>query len=477
MKSLFKVTAIMSSATVIILFFNLLKSKAFAIILGPSGVGLYSILISLYTTIISLTSITSGGSIVKKIAEANSNDDKSKLYYIKNVFSIINLSIGFLLAIIIFIFSDMLSQYAFNSLVYSLEIKLLGFIIIVAMFAEFWQSWLNGLREVKIIAKIRVFSTIISGFLAIGYVYIYKIDGVIYSILSVPIVTFFIAGYFFVRVTKIPPFSFSLSFKKYSHEITDIFKVGLALLLIAMLFHIGVYVNRSIISSELGIASVGIFFAAWTISMSYLDVFLSSLSVDYYPRLSENKDDIEHSMKIVNEQLFFSLLISFPIVIFVYIYAPNLIEILYSKDFIDGASILRWQIIGDIFKVFVWIFGFVFIAQNNLKYSLLIQIIWVFTYTVILFFGLPFFGLVLTGISFLATYFLTFLVSLFYVKFRYNFKFSRDNIKIFYMMLFSLGMVIFPFENIIYFLFQNFILFLVVLYSFINLKGNYVKNI
>lgn len=475
MKRLFKVTAIMSSATVIILFFNLLKSKAFAIILGPSGVGLYSVLISLYTTIISLTSITSGGSIVKKIAEANSNNDKYKLHYIKNVFSIINLSIGFLLAIIIFIFSDMLSQYAFNSLIYSFEIKLLGFIIIVAMFADFWQSWLNGLREVKIIAKIRVYSTIISGLLSIGYVYIYKIDGVIYSILSVPIVTFFIAGYFFLRVTKIP--TFSLSFKKYSHEITDIFKVGFVLLLIAMLFHIGVYVNRNIISSELGIASVGIFFAAWTISMSYLDVFLSSLSVDYYPRLSENKNNIESSMKIVNEQLFFSLLISFPIIMFVYIYAPNLIEILYSEDFIDGASILRWQIIGDIFKVFVWIFGFVFIAQNNLKYSLLIQIIWVSTYTVILFFGLPYFGLVLTGVSFLATYFLTFLVSLFYVKFRYDFKFSRDNIKIFYMMLFSLGIIIFPFENLIYFLFQNCILFLVVLYSFINLKGNYVKNV
>ena len=73
----------MTSVTVINLFFNLIKNKVVAIIVGPSGMGLYSLFMSLYTTIISLTSITSGGSVVKAVAEASSESDEEKLFYIK----------------------------------------------------------------------------------------------------------------------------------------------------------------------------------------------------------------------------------------------------------------------------------------------------------------------------------------------------------------------------------------------------------
>ncbi len=474
MKRLLKVTAIMSSATVIILFFNLLKSKFIAVMLGPSGIGLYGLFISLYTTIVSLTTISTGGSIVKKVAEASSEKDHKKLYFIQKVFSLITIITGLLIGLIIFLTSDILSQFAFGDLKYSLEIKLIGLVVVIAMFANFWQSWLNGLRLVEIIAKIRVYSTVASTLISIILIYLFKIDGIIYSIIIIPIVTFFISGYFFITICGVP--KFFVSFKEYKHETIDIFKVGFVLLLIAMLFHVGVYVNRSIISNQLGIESVGIFFAAWTISMSYLEIFLSSLSVDYYPRLSENKGDIKNTIKIVNEQLFFSLLISLPLIILIYIYAPLIITVLYSNDFQDAVNILRWQIIGDIFKVFVWIFGFVLIAQNNLKFSLLIQIVWVGSYTLLLFFGLKDFGLEITGVAFLISYFLTFIMSYLYVKIRYNFKFSRNNIQLFIIIIISLSSVMLPIENNIYFLVQNVILVMVVLYSILNMKGSYVRQ-
>ena len=116
MKRLLKVTALMSSVTVINLILNLVKAKVIAVITGPAGVGLYGLFMSLYAAVVSVSSIASGGSVVKAVAEANSNNDNEKLYFIKNLLVTISLLIGLFISVIIFIFSDNISLFAFNNL-------------------------------------------------------------------------------------------------------------------------------------------------------------------------------------------------------------------------------------------------------------------------------------------------------------------------------------------------------------------------
>jgi len=67
-------------------------------------------------------------------------------------------------------------------------------------------------------------------------------------------------------------------------------------------------------------------------------------------------------------------------------------------------------------------------------------------------------------------------MSYLYVKIRYNFKFSRNNIQLFIIIIISLSSVMLPIENNIYFLVQNVILVMVVLYSILNMKGSYVRQ-
>ena len=369
---------------------------------------------SLYTSLVSLTSITSGGSVVKAVAEANSENDTKKLYYIKKILTLTALGIGLLIGLFVFVLSEELSFLAFKSAKYIFELQIMGFVIIFAIFSNFWQSWLNGLRLVKKIAKIRVYTSILVSQLSILFIYLYGLNGVIYSIIVIPLIGFIFSGWFFFKSRL--PIKVSINYTDNSALFHNIFKVGLVLLLISLLFQVGVYVNRTIITNKMGIDSLGVFFAAWMISMSYLEIFLSSLSVDYYPRLVENKANPKAYNQIVNEQLFFSLSLVFPLVIFVYVYAPFIISSLFSNDFLGAVNILRWQIIGDLFKVFVWIFGYLLIVHSHLKYSLFVQFIWVSGYTLFLWFGLNSLGLEVAGIAFLVSYFISFLFLYLYVN-------------------------------------------------------------
>jgi PST family polysaccharide transporter len=468
-KRLLKVTALMSSVTVITLFFNLLKNKAIAVLVGPSGIGLYSLFMSLYTTMVSLTSIASGGSVVKAIAEANSKNDKPKLYAIKKILTFLAIAIGVSIGFLVFIFREKLSQWAFGSPLYADEIKLIGFVIIFAIFANFWQSWLNGLREIRMIAKIRVYTTIVVSTISIVLVYFYRLDGIIYSVILVPIVGFIFAAWAFKKKVFFSHYNLKLS--DYKSTANEVLKIGLVLLLISLLFQVGVYINRSIISNKMGIESLGVFFAAWTISMSYLEIFLSSLSVDYYPRLVENKDNQESYIKIVNEQLFFSLLMIFPLILFVYIYAPYIIALLFSHEFVEAVVILKWQIIGDLFKVFVWIFGYLLIVHSSLKYSLFVQLIWVVGYTGLVWFGLDQWGLSITGIAFFISYFISFILLYIYVKVKYKFIFTYENRGLFVFMTVAIVILVLPFNDMWFFVVQNFILLVAVSYTIVKMKG------
>lgn len=474
MNNLVKITALMSSVTVINLFFNLLKTKVIAIVTGPIGVGLYSIFISLYTTIVSLASVTSGGSVIKAVAEANSNSDKIKLAVIHKILTLIALFISSVIAILIFVFSNQLSILAFNNENYSIHIKIIGFVMVFIIFSNFWQSWLNGLRLVKEIAKIRLYSTILVSISTIVAIYIFEIKAIIFGIVVIPIATFIITFFYYKKYYKID--KTTEPYIKYKETFKDIFKVGVILVLISFIFQLGVYINRSLISREIGIESLGVFFAAWTISMSYIEVFLSALSVDYYPRLIEKKNDLIELVKIINEQLYFSLLVSIPLIIMIYIYAPYILTLLYSESFTNAAYILRWQMLGDVFKVCVWIFGYVLIVHSHLKTSILIQIIWVTGYTFILFMGLKKFGIDITGIAFFISYFVSFVILYYYIKRKFSFKFYNKNKEQFLIIIVSLSIISLPLKGIEFFIIQNIVLLLICYYSFLKIKEIYVSR-
>jgi O-antigen/teichoic acid export membrane protein len=104
-----------------------------------------------------------------------------------------------------------------------------------------------------------------------------------------------------------------------------------------------------LILSLLDLSSVGLFRASFTFSASYLGLVLVALSQDYFPRLAAERDRAL-APRTVNQQFRVLLLIGGPLIHAAMAFAPTLLRLLYSSEFLPAVSVLRWQMIGDVFR-------------------------------------------------------------------------------------------------------------------------------
>ena len=107
----------------------------------------------------------------------------------------------------------------------------------------------------------------------------------------------------------------------------------------------------------------GYFQAAWLISMTYIGFVLGAMATDYLPRLTETISDKVRTRSLVNEQTEMALLMAAPVLLMMMIAAPLIIEVLYSRSFMPAVEVLRWQVIGDVFKIIGWPMGFIVLAM------------------------------------------------------------------------------------------------------------------
>jgi PST family polysaccharide transporter len=105
---------------------------------------------------------------------------------------------------------------------------------------------------------------------------------------------------------------------------------------------------------DLGPEASGCFQAAWAISMTYVGFVLGEMAADYLPRLTEPIHDRERAKSLVNEQNELALLFAAPASLAMLMLAPWLIELLYVKGITPAAELLRWQVMGDLFKFVGW---------------------------------------------------------------------------------------------------------------------------
>jgi PST family polysaccharide transporter len=472
MKRMLKVTSLMSSTTIINLLLNTIKIKFIAIFIGPAGMGIFSLLRSIYNVFLSLGSIVTGGSVVKSIVELRTAGDIEGLKLLQHLLVLTSIILGSLSGLIVYCSSNFIALKIFNDISYSSNVRLMSFLLVFINLSLFWQSWLNGFREIKKIAKTRLLSNITITLVTVCIIYFLKHDGIIYAILILPLPAFFIARYLSKPLDK-PK---TLLLRKSYNLISKILKLGFSLVLISLVFQGGIFLARSIITDYAGLVGTGIVFAAWSISMSYVEIFLNALGVDYYPELVECKDNNVKSNSLINSRLNFLLLIMFPLLLLLFIFSPVLITVIYSSDFNQASSILKYQLIGDVFKVITWIFGYVLIVQGYILFALFQQVIWTATYILIIKLGFVYFNLEITGIAFILSYLISSTMSYIFLLKKIGFTFSTEN-KILLLKILPVSIIFILFhhlnlENLYILALESIIAFILIYLGFIKIRNS-----
>lgn len=431
-RTIIKSTSLVGGGQIVKIIFNIIRNKFIALILGTSGIGLVSTFNATMEIICKVFSLGIDASAVREIAK-NNNGNESEYFY-KTIFTLRRLSVLLGLAGTLFciLFADKISIITFESREYISEIRLLSVVIFFYLVSGSQMALLQGKRMIRELVKANLYTSIIGSLVCIPIIYYFTFDGIVYYLIILALVQL-ISSWWYAKKIKIE--RFLINFKDFFNKSKEMLKLGLSIMLSAMINLFSFYFIRIIIIRYLDIQSVGLYQASFAISSLYVVVILDAMGKDFYPRLVSSINNQDESIRIINEQTYIGILLFAPIIILILALSPYIINIFYSSEFNTAYQILRWQIFGVFLQVVCWPLGYYLIAKGYGKLYFITQLIFVLLNIILNIFFIMYLGIIGTGVAFLFLYILSTLLMLVISRKIFNFKWSIQIIK--YLIFFS----------------------------------------
>jgi len=431
-RQIFKATSIYGGVQVIVILVAIVRSKFIAVLLGPSGMGVVTLITATMGIIRNATEFGLGTSAVKSIAAAHSTGDATRIGTVIAVLRrwvwITGLA-AFALAVII---SPWLSRLTFGNDNYTVAFMLVAVTLLLTQISDGQSALLQGTRQTKYLARTTLYGSLLGLFISIPLYYAFGEGGIVPAIIlsaaSVLLLNWFFAA-------KVPVARVKVDKATMLHDGKKMLSLGFILSLGWLVSSCTSYIIRVFINKQGNIADVGLYNAGLTIVGTYVGLVFTSMGTDYYPRLSAVADDRKKLNREVNHQTEIALLILAPMLAAFIVYANFGIIILYTKEFLQINTMIQWSALGIFFKTVSWTIGFVFLAKGASKIYFWNELISNAYQLILNLAGYYYLGMTGLGISYLAGFILYFIQVFILANRFYSFYFSRSFYKIFLVQL------------------------------------------
>jgi O-antigen/teichoic acid export membrane protein len=371
---------IIGSAQAVNILISIVRMKVLAVLLGPSGVGLLSI----YNSLLGMVQQTAGlgmeSSGVREIASSRS--EEATLSRVRRVLFAAHLIQGALAMLAVWLLRERIAIWLFGDAVRATEVGLIGIAALLSLLASAQTALLRGLRKIGDLGRVTVISAFVSTLAGLAAVWLQGESGLIWFILVQPLAAVLIALRYTRRLPK--PTAVRLTLFETWEVWKPMAKLGAAFMLGGLATAATLLLVRGRISQELGLDAAGYFAAAWGITMTYVGFLFGAMGADYYARLTEIIHDKVAAVQLMNDQAQLGLAIGGPILLLLIGLAPWVITLLYSNAFEPAATLLQWQMVGNVFKLASWALGISIVAAAHAKTYFFVE----------LSFNIVFFGMV-----------------------------------------------------------------------------------
>lgn len=398
-KQILRSSAIIGGASIVGILVGIIKTKVLAVLLGPAGVGLMGLYQSIMHTAYTFAGCGLDTSGVRQIAASSGN--QHVLALIRRSLLWGNLLLGGIGTALLLLAREPISELVFNDTAHVREIGWLGAGVFFSLLASSHMAILQGLRRIGDVARVNILASLTGLIVGVLIIWWLRQDGIHWFVISAPMTSFIVASWY---ASRLPKTEDDNDWSTIIREWQPMLRLGIPVMAAALITLVTQLLARTLVMRELGLEASGYFQASWAISMTYIGFVLGAMATDYLPRLTEAIHEPERANRLVNEQTEMGLLMAAPVLLAMLTFSPMLIELLYAESFAPAAEILRWQVMGDIFKVIGWPMGFVVLALGRGDLFVATQLNWNVIYLSCLWFGIEKIGLIVVGVGFLAAY-------------------------------------------------------------------------
>lgn len=368
--TLIKTSILSAIATILKIISGFIVTKVIAVYVGPSGLAV----IGQLQNFINIVLIFAGGFLktaTTKYTAEYLEDEVQKHSFWSTVVSMVFI-LNIFTFILLFFFSDEISEYLLKSTEYAFVLKILAISIPFFVLNTILLSILNGHRQIKKYIILSVCLSFVSLILVTFLSLNYGLSGALIAYAINQSVVFIITLVFVQNETwfKIKHF---LHGSNYPH-IKKLLGFGLITLVAILASNLSLIYIRNFITEAISIESAGHWQGIWSLSQVSFMLITTSMTTYFLPTISALKSKGQISKEIKNAFVFI-IPIAIIMSLIMYFSRDLIISILYTEQFTPMRELFLWQVVGNVVKVCGWMFGYVLVAKAMVKYTVSTEII------------------------------------------------------------------------------------------------------
>lgn len=401
-RQIIRSTAAIGLASLSVIAIGLVRTKVAALLVGPVGIGLIGLYHNLVTSASALAGLGLNASAVREIAGAEAEADRQRLDATRRAVVFLSVAMALAAALAMILLREPISRHVLQGQVRAGDVGWLGVAVALTVLSVACVILLNGFRRIAALAWVQVFGALLGTAAGLAALFFWRGEGLLAYVIAAPAAALVIGLVFAMRLP-------ALSTR--SSPPATVIRLWVAMARLGLLFMLSVLAQslavlfvRTAVNDELGAVALGQFAASWIISSMYVGAVLQAMGTDYYPRLSAVIADEAAASAQINEQVETALLLVTPVLLVALAIAPWLLQLAYSSAFVGAADLLRWQILGDIFKIAAWPLAMALLARDRGLNYLMIEAGAACVLVAVTWLAIGRFGLVAPGIAYAVMY-------------------------------------------------------------------------
>lgn len=408
-RHILKYTSIFGSVQGLNILAALVRNKVAAVFLGPSGMGLASLL----TVTMNFLSQTAGLglslSAVRQVSEYFDEGNQPKILHFVHV-----VRVWCLMAALLGVLLSICTGY-----------WILAPAVAITIIGGGEMSILKGARQLRSLAIIQSIAAIASVIISVPLYWKYGQEAIVTVINLMAFASMLPAVFASYRLYT-PRFSFS---SQIMGEGISMLRLGVSFTLAGMVGSAAELLIRNWLEREAGLSEVGLYNAGSLLTVTYVGLVFAAMDNDYYPRLSA-AHGVSQMSQMVNRQIEILLLLLTPMLTVMILALPWIIRLLLSADFLPIVAMTQIAAVAMVLKAATLPVAYLTLAHGRSLAYLLLESIYFIVFVLLVIGCYRLWGLTGTGVAILIAHIFDLLMIHIYARCAFDYRFSKRTIYI-----------------------------------------------
>lgn len=372
-KRILKTLSIFGSVQVLHILCAVIRTKLAAIWIGPLGVGLVTIYHSTMDFMSSTTQLNLRQSAVRDLSLAK--DDPVKIEQTTALVRRLAMFLGVFGFLLVIATAPVLGWIQFGDFKHTVPFLLLSVIMIFSAIAQGEFAIMQGCDRLKQLARATLYSSVTSSLLSLPLFYFFRLNGVIPVLILFAFCNLFYSLLFSGRKLsnarrriKESRRTVSQIWQRFRDDVRQgrgMLALGAYMTVSSAVTLLASYIFIAYLNRTQSTDTVGYYQAGYTIINSYIGLIFTSISMEYFPRLSSIIRHDHRVEVIVSHEIKIILSVLAPVVVAFICAKELLVHILYSHSFDTVIPYISIAIVGTVLRAVSWSLAFVMPAKGD----------------------------------------------------------------------------------------------------------------